>query len=50
MRDSPMLAHEISVNYDDDEEEVDVVGSGDDEFSDESDDEELIHRTPRASR
>lgn len=34
----------------DSEEEVDIVGSGDDEYSDASDDEELSQRVPRNSR
>lgn len=53
MRDVSVLSHDAtdhSFEHDEDAEEVDIVGSGDEEYSDESDDEELIHRAPRDSR
>jgi hypothetical protein len=43
--DAPMMQ-----SMDDTEEDVDVVGSDADEYSDDSDDEELSKRLPRRSR
>ncbi len=44
--DAPMMQSSM----DDTEEDVDVVGSDADEYSDDSDDEELSKRLPRRSR